>query len=140
MQKKFVFLENIATADAAFEARGKTLAELFENAAEALTTIQIQPAGLKKIIKKKISLEAENEEKLLFAFLEELIFLKDKDLFLPKTCKIKISGMKLTAECAGETINPKKHKLGVDAKAVTYHQFSIQKKEKEWIARVVIDI
>ena len=34
--KKFRFLENIATADAAFEAYGKDLNELFESAALAL--------------------------------------------------------------------------------------------------------
>ena len=36
MEKKFKFLENVAIADIAFEAYGKTLNELFENSSLVL--------------------------------------------------------------------------------------------------------
>ena len=141
MKKKFVFLEGIATADAAFEAYGTTIDELFQNAALALTTIQIELTSLKTTLKKEITLKENNEEKLLFAFLEELIFLKDTELFLPKKCTVLINkNFALRAVCKGETIDYERHTLGVDAKAVTYHQFEVKKEKKQWKCRVVIDI
>lgn len=139
--KKFVFVEGIATADAVFDAFGKNENELFANAALALTAIMIDPKTLKASVRKTFSLEEKDVQSLLFSFLEELIFLKDKDLFLPKVCKVKITdGKKLIAECAGEIIDYKRHKLGVDAKAVTYHKFEVKKEKTGWRARVVIDI
>src|SRR3989338_4902016 len=107
MKEKFKFLENISTADAAFEAYGKNLNEVFSNAARALTSIMIDPTSLKARIQKNIILHEKTTEKLLFAFLEELIFLKDAEQFLPKTCAVKILNNKLTATCTGETINYK---------------------------------
>ncbi len=141
MPKKFIFVEGVATADAVFDAFGKDVNELFENAAFALTSIMIDPKTLKAAIKKKITLEEKDLQGLLFSFLEELIFLKDKDLFLPKVCKVQITNnQKLVAECVGETIDYQRHRLGVDAKAVTYHQFEVKKEKFGWRARVVIDI
>lgn len=140
MRKKFVFIEGVATADAVFDAFGKDVGELFENSALALTSIMINPKSLKTPVKKKFSLEEKDLQSLLFSFLEQLIFLKDAEQFLSKICKVIVSENKLTAECEGETIDYARHKLGVDAKAVTYHKFEVKKEKTGWRARVVIDI
>src|SRR3989344_1850827 len=133
MSKKFVFVEGVATADAVFDAFGKNINELFENSALALTSIMVDPKSLKKSATKKFSLEEKDLQSLLFSFLEQLIFLKDTELFLPKVCNVKIiDDKKLAAECSGETIDYKRHKLGVDAKAVTYHQFEVKKEKSGW--------
>jgi len=140
MRKKFVFVEGVATADAVFDAFGKSENELFENSALALTSIMIDPKTLKSKVRKEFSLEEKDLQGLLFSFLEQLIFLKDAEQFLPKTCKVIVSENKLTVKCRGETIDYKRHKLGVDAKAVTYHKFEVKKEKLGWRARVVIDI
>ncbi|MBI4148160.1 archease [Candidatus Woesearchaeota archaeon] len=143
MRKKFVFVEGVATADAVFDAFGKDVNELFSNAALALTAIMIDPVSLRAVKRKKIVLEEKDVPSLLFRFLEELIFLKDTVLFLPKTCKVNVvekKKVKLVAECVGATIDYKRHKLGVDAKAVTYHKFDVMQEKSGWKARVVIDI
>src|SRR3989344_86095 len=132
------------TADVAFKSKGKTLEELFESC--ALATEQTMVKNLKKIkhkVKKIIKLKAKNPEELLFNFLQELIFLKDAKLLLFSKFKIKIKQNKeflLIAESYGEKLNPKKHELLVDVKAVTYHSYKVEKIKNYWKAFIIIDV
>ena len=48
--------------------------------------------------------------------------------------------MILRAQLLGENIDPKKHKLKLDVKAVTLHMFRLQKKKNGWEAKFVLDI
>ncbi len=142
--QKYRFLEDVAIADIAFEAYGKNLNELFTNAALALFVMQ---ADLKTVNQKrswKIKLKNSEIDKLLFDFLNELIFLKDRDYSIFSKIKLKITEKDKTyhleAEVWGEKINPGKHKLGNDVKAVTMHMFEVKKEKGKWKARVVVDI
>ncbi|MBI4141739.1 archease [Candidatus Woesearchaeota archaeon] len=140
--KKYEYIEGIVIADAAFDAYGKDLNELFENAALAVTELMVDLKTLKQSATKKFEINAENVEKLLFKFLDQIIFLKDTEQLLFKTFKIKINEKEstLTAECKGDKINREKQKLGTDVKAVTYHNFKVEKIEQGWKARVIVDI
>lgn len=142
---KFRYLENIAIADLAFEAFGKNMDELFENAGMALETAQAELEGISAKRVHKVKIEASNLETLLFSFLEELIFLKDTEQFLAGriNCQTGKSGKKwrLEAKLSGEKINPAKHKLGVDVKAVTKHLFEIKKLPQGFYrCRAVLDV
>ena len=46
----------------------------------------------------------------------------------------------LTARLAGGPIDRATTALRADAKAVTFHQFALEPRERGWRARVVIDI
>ncbi len=136
----YKFLENISLADVAFEAKGKTLEEMFVSAAEATTETMVKDLKtVKPKVKKKIMLKAESVEKLLYAFLEELIFLKDSELLIFSKFKIKVSETSLSGEIFGEKLDMKKHEMLVDVKAVTMHMFEVRKNGK-WKARVVLDV
>ncbi len=141
----YKYLEDIAIADVAFEATGKTLVELFESAGLALTNTQVK--DLKKIeekISKEIEVKAASVEMLLFNFLQELIFLKDAEQLLLKKVEIKIlpnkKGWELKAKVYGEKINPEKHELLVDVKAVSLHLFKVEELKDGWRATVVLDV
>lgn len=132
------------TADVAFKAKGKTLEELFESC--ALATEQTMVKDLKTIkhkTRKSIKLKAKNPEELLFNFLQELIFLKDAKLLLFSKFKIKIKQEKeliLNAVVYGEKLNPKKHELLVDVKAVTLHMYKVEKVKNYWHAFIILDV
>lgn len=140
---RYKILEKIATADIAFEAYGKNLNELFENAAFAIFEISANVKKINSKIKKIIKLENENVEDLLFDFLSEIIFLKDKDYMIFNKSKIKINKnekYKLNAEIFGEKISHKKHELKLDIKAITLHMFKIEKTKEGFKALVVVDV
>ena len=141
----YKFVEGITVADMAFEATGRTPEKMFEAAALALTNIQVKSLkAIKPIIRKAISVNAEDLERLLFTFLQELIFLKDVDQLVFSKYKVEIfeKDKKFMLNCVaqGEKLNMKKHNLIVDAKAITYHQFEVKKTKKGWRAVVVVDI
>ncbi|MBI4017754.1 MAG: archease [Candidatus Aenigmarchaeota archaeon] len=138
----YKFMEDVAWADIAFEATGRTLAELFESAALAVTNTMVRDLnGIHTKTMKRIEIEGRDVENLLFNFLQELVFLKDAELLL--FSKIKIEDMtetSCTAVLRGEKINPKKHSLIVDVKAVTMHMFKVERTSKGWRAQVILDV
>lgn len=138
------FLEKIATADAAFEATGETPEELFISAAEALEETQVKTENLELRVEKKIELENDTLDKLLFDFLNELIYFKDAEGlgFADYTLKIEKTADKYTLRgiLKGEKLDPAHHELRTDVKAVTKHLFGIQRTKKGYKATVVLDI
>lgn len=142
MMEKYTFFDH--TADVLFEAYGKSLDELFTNAALALQETQAKLTTVSPKTKRTISLTNPKIDMLLFDFLQELIYLKDADELIFSKFDVNVTtetnSFSLTADCWGEKISPKKHKLNVDAKAITLHQFQIKKEKDVWIARVIVDI
>lgn len=137
------FLEKLVTADLAFEATGKELNDLFANAALAMLESQAKLDTVEAKVTKKVVLENADVGQLLFNFLNEIIFFKDAEQLIFKTVKVSIAKnakYKLVAELKGEKIDPKKHKLGNDLKAVTMHKFNVEQSPKGWKCTVVVDI
>jgi len=139
---KYKFLEDVAIADVAFVAQGKSLEELFANCATAAFEVMVDTKQVAIRQKRNIRLENDKVEELLVDWLSELMFLKDKDKILFKEFRIGIkkSGIyRLEAQALGEKINTKRHRLRTDVKAVTYHLLDVYKK-RNWMARVVLDV
>ena len=132
---KYKFLEH--TADIEFQAFGKNLQEVFENAALALFNAMYKGKVAKKI-KKKIKVQGKNNESLLYNFLEELLFLLDSENFFLADIKVKINGNSLSAEIYGDKAS--NYKISLQVKAITYHDMVIEKKGEKWIAQVVVDV
>ena len=138
--KNFKFLSH--TADVKFQAFGKSLEEAFDNSTLALTNIicDDQIKGLKRI---DIKVNGNDLESLLYNFLEEVIYvLETKGFLLDKVKKIKINKEKfrLEAELAGDKV--KNYELSGHFKAITYNDMFVKhdKKKKQWICQVVVDV
>jgi SHS2 domain-containing protein len=138
----FKFIEDIAIADVAFKATGKNLTELFQSAAQAVVESMANPKTIKPEIAKKIKMKEKDASKLLFNFLEEIIYLKDKDAIVFKEIDVKVDEkkMEVTATLTGDDINPEEQELHQDVKAVTMHYWLVEKKKDGWKAVVVLDI
>ena len=139
------YREDIATADAALEAWGESIEELFISAADAAINVMVEDLNsIAPVRRFTIQLESESTEMLLFHLLEELIFYKDAETLLTRVSNITIKpldkGFSLDAEVDGEEINPDKHELNVDVKAVTLHRFKMEETTEGWKATVVLDI
>jgi len=137
------YLEEISSADAAFEATGRTLEELFRDAAIATFEVMADTNTVKQVLTREIELENESVDGLLIDWLSELVFIKDAETILFSVFKVKIRKNDvyiLKAVAKGENIDREKHSLRSDVKAVTYHMFEVTKKGDNWTARVVLDI
>jgi len=138
------WLPDVAIADAAFRSEADSLAELFTAAALATTEVMIDLRDVRGRRKHTIRIQAENVEDLLFAWLSELIYVKDVQrlVFIDYTISIDEGFDNLTLECTarGEKIDPDRHRLGRDVKAVTYHMFEVKEVGGKYEATVVLDI
>ena len=141
--RPFKFLEKIAIADAAFEAYGKTLEELFINCAKATFEAMVDLKTVTLEQTETVKLENKTVDDLLFDWLAELIYLKDLKAMLFKKFSVKIyknENYRLEGEVKGEAIDQNKHELRADVKAVTYHLFEVKKTNRLWKAKVILDI
>lgn len=139
------YLEDIATADVAFEAWGETLEEMFQSAAEATMNVMVEDLEtVAKLDSRTILAEADEIDMLLFELLQELIFHKDADRLLLRVLSVEINhkdgGFTLRAEASGEEINPDKHELTADVKAVTLHRFEVVATPEGWKSTVILDV
>lgn len=135
------FLENITHADIAFEATGKTLSALFKSAAKAVIETMANPKTVKPVRKFEFIKKEDNVERLLFEFLEEIVYLKDKEaaVFHEITVTVNEKTLELKAKLTGDTVNPEKQELHQDVKAVTMHNYKVEKKNG-WKTTIVLDI
>lgn len=142
---RYTFFEEAYTADIGFTAEGNTPEELLTAASEATMNVMVDNlADITPAVTKQLQVEASSFELALFDLLGELIFYKDAEELLLRLTQVRLSHNKgrfiVTAEARGEKINPDKHRLLVDVKAVTMHHFKAEKSAQGWIATVVLDI
>jgi len=78
----FHYLEDIATADIAFEVEGRDLEELFRDAAIATFEVMVDTKTVDPGKTREIELKNESVDGLLFDWLSELVYLKDAEAVL----------------------------------------------------------
>jgi SHS2 domain-containing protein len=145
MAKKgsFRFLDDIAPADAAFEATGSDLGAVFAAAAQALFSIIIDIDLLEPRHTRRVSLDAESLEALLYAWLSELVYLKDVHRQLYCEFDVETSqedGFHLEATISGDGVENHTGQTLTDVKAITYHELAIVQTPDGFKATVVVDL
>jgi SHS2 domain-containing protein len=139
------YLEDIGTADIAFEATGRDLPELFTSAADATMNVMIENLDtIEPRDTRHIELKNNEIDMLLFDFLQELIYFKDAERLLLRVREIEIEQKErfysLKATSAGEPLDAGRHQQRADVKAVTLHNFRVEKTDGGWKTAVILDI
>ncbi len=140
---RYRVVEDVALADCALEIEGRDLGDVFETAAGALAHLMVDESTVAVTVDRSIALEASALDLLLYDWLSELIFLKDRDQQVFTRARVRVDGsgpFRLDARVSGGVIDPERTSLGADPKAVTFHQFALETVDGGWRARVVIDI
>jgi SHS2 domain-containing protein len=139
------YLEDVATADVAFEATADSLEALFISAADAVIGAMAEnPTFPPECEHIGFQLESEDLEMLLFDFLQELIFYKDARRLLLKVINVEIdrkeAPLHLSAATRAIPLNSESLHLLTDVKAVTMHRFAIERTGHGWKATVILDV
>lgn len=138
MNEKYKFIEDL-TSDVMFEAYGKDLREVFENAAEAVFSVICQLDKVRPLESCYVEVKAKSPDKLLIAWLQELIGMVDTEAMFFSRFEIQEIGKKhLKAKVWGEPTSPEKGETVV--KAVTYYKYNFEKTKEGYKARVSLDI
>ena len=140
--KNYEILEH--TADIFIKAYGTTLSEAFENAAVAMFDIIFPTNTVKPIGEYQLELKADDLEQLLVVWLSELLYIYETQRVLFSNFKVQLdeNQVKITSQAYGEIIDPAKHKITDEIKAVTYHMLEIGQDEEtgNYFIKVLFDI
>jgi SHS2 domain-containing protein len=129
------------TADLGLEIYGKTVNELFANAAFAVFDIITDLKYVSSIVAREIIVEGEGWEDLLVNYLREILYMfNGEGLLLKEYSIIEIDPQHLQGRVSGELFNPSKHRINTEMKAVTYHQVTVRETPNGWIGRVICDV
>jgi SHS2 domain-containing protein len=134
-------------ADAGFFAYGDTLAELFENAALAMCSLACAPDGIEERTNRDVAATGADLESLLYAWLAEILAIADADQLAFR--RVKVTQLRLPHEgvsgevrgiAYGEAFDRQRHAAGTYIKAVTLHQFALERTATGYRARVFLDL
>jgi protein archease len=138
-------LDDAPVADIGFTATGRTLDECFQSAADAtLEAMVANPASLEQRERHSIAIDHEVLDLALLNFLQELVYYKDAHQLLLRASAVHVrrrdGGWRVEAVLEGERIDPHRHQLSADVKAVTMHRLRVAQTADGWEATVVLDV
>ena len=129
------------TADVGIKVKGKSLNELFKNAALAMFDIIAEESAPKIEETKKIilKLQAEQLDELLVSWLNELLSLSAVKELIFYDFKInRLEENSLDVELTGKSsLN---YRINAEIKAATYHELEVKKISSGWQAKVIFDV
>jgi SHS2 domain-containing protein len=129
------------TADVGYRLYAPTLEELFIIAGRALfaTITELESIHRKKSV--EIYAAGNDTEELLVAWLAELNYrcITAHELFKDFSIST-LTSMEVSGVAHGEIIDPSRHVIHTEIKAVTYHGLYIRKSAAGWEAQVIFDV
>ncbi|MFO0980465.1 MAG: archease [Planctomycetota bacterium] len=141
----YEYLDDGVTSDVTLCARGATLDELFTAASDAVTNLMVEQLdSVRPLTVAPVELFDEALDLLLVKLLDEILFHKDASALLLRATSVHVASSKrghhLSAELRGERIDPTRHQLLADPKAVTLHGLRVAHDALGWSAHVTIDV
>lgn len=145
MEPRFEIIEH--PADVGFLAYGESLTELFENAALAMCSLSCTPEKIVARIERGIFSHGADIESLLYEWLAEILAVADAEQIVCRRVDIiffrepqnKIPG-EARGVMQGEKFDRERHSAGTYVKAVTLHQFLVERIPAGFRARVFLDL
>lgn len=131
------------TADVGIRVRGADLSDVFRTAAEGVFDyIVANRAAVRAAETETVALQADSPLDLLVDWLNELIFRSETGhrLYAQFDITVETNGRALHAVIAGEHVDPLRHVLDHEVKAVTHHGESLVRDEGGWRAELILDI
>ncbi|MFA5308163.1 MAG: archease [Dehalococcoidales bacterium] len=135
--KRFELIEH--TADTGLAAYGKDLPEAFANAAYGMFAIIAELKEVKESESRRLEINEDNPENLLFEWLNSLLYYFDVEMILFKRFDIlEFSENHLAALCYGEKYDPARHRLRTGIKSATFHLLEVDAEKHR--VQVIFDV
>jgi SHS2 domain-containing protein len=129
------------TADLGLRVRAADLNTLFAEAAACLFSAVLEDVGTVRPVQSVVvELNGTDREFLLFDWLRELLLKCDEDHLVFGRFEVQVRDDGLTGRAWGEPIDPARHLLAHEVKAITYHELKVVRDGDGWLAEVIVDI
>jgi SHS2 domain-containing protein len=138
MDRGFEYFEH--TADVGIRAWGPTLEAAFAEAARGLVANMVEVADARVVGEAVLEVEAESRERLLFRFLEDVLYQFQTELWVVSEADVEfLAGNRLRATLRGEAYDAARHGHVHEVKAITFHDLEVREGARPEV-RVIVDI
>lgn len=129
------------TADIGLRIRASDLNRLMEEAAEALFgVIILNPEHIQPLERFDFEVPGDRPDDLLHDWLSQLLFTLDTRHRVFSRFEVHLHPAGITAAAWGERLDPQRHDVGMEVKAITYHGLFIEQDGAGFRAEVIVDL
>jgi SHS2 domain-containing protein len=129
------------TADLGLRVESPDLDTLFREAAEGLFAMMTDDVStIRPNLAVPFAVSGTDREFLLFDWLRGLLLYADEHRVLFARFEVSVTDTGLTATAWGEPLDPARHELAREVKAITYHELRVEQTPAGWLAEVIVDI
>lgn len=129
------------TADLGLRAAAPDLDGLFAEMAKALLAAMVEnPEAVRPEAAATVEIAGADREYLLFDWLKELLYRFDAEHTVYGRFEVSVRPDGLVATVHGEPVDPARHLLNHEVKAITYHGLTVEQAADGWRAEVIVDI
>lgn len=115
--------------------------QLYERAAWGLFSVLTEPATVAPRTAHAITVEGTDPADLMVKWLSELNFLHvTQHVLFSKFTIDELTDTRLAATAWGEPIDPDRHTVYTEVKAITYHQLAIEETDDGWRVQIIVDM
>jgi tRNA nucleotidyltransferase (CCA-adding enzyme) len=128
-------------ADIGVRGLGDSPEVAFEQAALGLTAVITDPGLVHADEQVTINCEAPSLDVLFVDWLNALIYEMTTRSMLFGRFRVKIDGLRLSAEAEGEPVDRQRHEPVVEAKGATFTELRVSRNDEgQWVAQCVVDV
>ena len=129
------------TADVGLIAQADCLKELFEALGEGLADFILSRETVIRKDRRYITVSAEDVESLAVDFLNRILFLIQAEHFAVAAVAVsRADATTVAAEVFGEPLDPARHDVHMEVKAITYYALKVSCQDGRWTGCVILDL
>jgi len=128
-------------ADVGVRAWGATLAEAFAQAARGVLALTIAPDEIQERERREVRAQGDSPESLLVSWINECLYVHEVEGFAVGRVEVTmLTGAVVHGLLHGETIDPRRHRLGTVVKAATYHRVGLSEAPGRAEVTLIVDV
>jgi len=133
------------TGDVGIVVTAPTLRDLYARAALGMFWVLTDLGAVRETDTRTVAVEAADREALMVRWLSDLNFVHVTEHQLFRRMEVDMleptdDGVALRATCSGERIDPARHTVYTEIKAVTFHDLQIRDTDDGWTVQVIFDL
>ena len=133
------------TGDVGLRITAGSLPQLFERAAGGMFSVLTDPDAVRPAETTDVSVEGPDREALMVRWLSELNYHHTVHdwlfcAFSVDAIEATADGLRLSATATGERLDPARHVVHTEIKAVTFHGLEIRETTDGWTVQVIFDM
>ena len=129
------------TADLGLRVRAPDLPTLFAEAGKGLASMIVANLDQVRLVEEReIEIDGADRDYLVFDWLSELLYVYETQRLVLRDFEVQTTENGIVATARGERLDPERHILDHEVKAITYHELKLEQTADGWLLEAIVDI